>query len=67
MGDERIPDLGAHRVQADCRERIERDFVFDLRVEDALLLALAAYIVVDAGRRLLGFGAEARESTVGTS
>jgi len=28
--DECTPDLGAHRVQADCRERIERDFVFDM-------------------------------------
>jgi divalent metal cation (Fe/Co/Zn/Cd) transporter len=35
------------------------------RIAGALLLALAAYIVVDVGRRLLGFGAEARESTVG--
>jgi len=35
------------------------------RIAGALLLALAAYIVVDAGRRLLGFGAEARESIVG--
>jgi divalent metal cation (Fe/Co/Zn/Cd) transporter len=35
------------------------------RIAGALLLALAVYIVVDAGRRLLGFGAEARESTVG--
>lgn len=35
------------------------------RVAGGLLLALAAYIVVDAGRRLLGFGAEARESILG--
>jgi divalent metal cation (Fe/Co/Zn/Cd) transporter len=35
------------------------------RIAGALLLALAAYIAVDAGRRLLGFGAEARESIVG--
>ncbi|HEU4430835.1 MAG TPA: hypothetical protein VFT98_18895, partial [Myxococcota bacterium] len=35
------------------------------RIAGALLLALAAYIVADAGRRLLGFGAEARESVVG--
>jgi divalent metal cation (Fe/Co/Zn/Cd) transporter len=35
------------------------------RIAGTLLLALAAYIVVDAGRRLLGFGTEARESLVG--
>jgi divalent metal cation (Fe/Co/Zn/Cd) transporter len=35
------------------------------RIAGALLLGLAVYIVVDAGRRLFGFGAEARESTVG--
>jgi len=31
----------------------------------ALLLVLAAYIAIDAGRRLAGFGAEARPSLVG--
>jgi divalent metal cation (Fe/Co/Zn/Cd) transporter len=35
------------------------------RIAGGLLLALATYIVIDAGRRLVGFGAEARESTVG--
>lgn len=35
------------------------------RIAGALLLALALYIIVDAGRRLLGFGAEARESWLG--
>jgi len=35
------------------------------RIAGTLLLALAVYIVIDAGRRLLGFGAEARESLVG--
>jgi predicted Co/Zn/Cd cation transporter (cation efflux family) len=35
------------------------------RIAGALLLGLAVYIVVDAGRRLLGFGAEARESLLG--
>jgi cation diffusion facilitator family transporter len=43
-------------------ERLERRAG---RIAGALLLALAAYIVVDAGRRLLGFGAEATESVVG--
>jgi divalent metal cation (Fe/Co/Zn/Cd) transporter len=35
------------------------------RTAGALLLGLAAYIVIDAGRRLLGFGAEPRESLLG--
>lgn len=35
------------------------------RVAGALLLALAAYIALDAGRRLLGFGHPAEESRVG--
>jgi divalent metal cation (Fe/Co/Zn/Cd) transporter len=35
------------------------------RIAGALLLGLAVYIVIDAGRRLLGLGAEARESRLG--
>lgn len=35
------------------------------RIAGTLLLGLAAYIVIDAGRRLFGFGAEARESLLG--
>jgi divalent metal cation (Fe/Co/Zn/Cd) transporter len=35
------------------------------RVAGGLLLALALYIVLDAGRRLLGFGAHAEESHLG--
>ena len=35
------------------------------KIAGALLLGLAAYIIVDAGRRLFGFGAEAQESKVG--
>lgn len=35
------------------------------RVAGGLLLALAAYIIIDAGRRLLGYGEEAQESIVG--
>ncbi len=35
------------------------------KIAGALLLGLAAYILVDAGRRLLGFGPEAKESPVG--
>lgn len=43
-------------------ERIER---LASRVAGALLLLLAGYIAIDAGRRLLGFGQEARESVLG--
>ena len=35
------------------------------RIAGALLLGLAVYIVIDAGRRLLGYGEEAQESHVG--
>jgi divalent metal cation (Fe/Co/Zn/Cd) transporter len=43
-------------------ERLERRAA---RIAGGLLLALAVYITIDAGRRLLGFGGEARESFVG--
>jgi len=46
----------------EATERIERTTA---RIAGGLLLVLAAYIVVDAGRRLLGFGREAEESLVG--
>lgn len=35
------------------------------KIAGALLLGLSAYIIIDAGRRLLGYGTEALESTVG--
>lgn len=35
------------------------------RVAGLLLVVLAAYVLLEAGRRLLGFGAQARESPVG--
>ncbi|MFN8549278.1 MAG: cation transporter [Candidatus Eisenbacteria bacterium] len=35
------------------------------RIAGALLLILAAYLAIDAGCRLLGFGEEARESALG--
>lgn len=46
-------------------ERIERLEHGAGRIAGGLLLGLAVYVVIDAGRRLLGFGAEARESVVG--
>ena len=47
---------------AEANERFER---IASRAAGTLLLLLAAYIAIDAGRRLLGFGTEARESLVG--
>lgn len=46
-------------------ERIEHLEQRAGRIAGTLLLGLAVYIVIDAGRRLLGFGAEAQESLVG--
>jgi divalent metal cation (Fe/Co/Zn/Cd) transporter len=46
-------------------ERAERAERSASRVAGALLMALAVYILLDAGRRLLGLGPEAGESLVG--
>lgn len=46
-------------------ERIEQMEHRAGRIAGTLLLGLAVYIVIDAGRRLLGFGAEAQESRIG--
>jgi cation diffusion facilitator family transporter len=47
------------------RERIERIEKTTSQIAGALLLALAAYILVDAGARLLGYGDRAEETLVG--
>ncbi len=46
-------------------ERIERIEKTTSRIAGSLLLALAAYILVDAGARLLGYGARAEQTLVG--
>jgi divalent metal cation (Fe/Co/Zn/Cd) transporter len=46
-------------------ERAERLERIAGRVAGGLLLGLAGYIVIDAGRRLLGFGEEAQASRIG--
>jgi len=46
-------------------ERAERLERLAGQVAGGLLLGLAVYIVIDAGRRLLGFGAEAETSRIG--
>jgi divalent metal cation (Fe/Co/Zn/Cd) transporter len=50
---------GADEERAEALERRTR------RIAGGLLLGLAAYIAVDAGRRLVGYGAEAQESRLG--
>lgn len=47
---------------AEASERLER---IASKIAGVLLLLLAAYVTIDAGRRLLGFGVEARESFLG--
>ena len=54
-------ELGGHADEA-AVERMERRAG---RIAGALLLFLATYIVIDAGRRLLGYGEEAQESRAG--
>ena len=55
-----------HRFLAELRGTgRQRDEPRATRVAGTLLLVLAAYITLDAGRRLLGFGDQAEESTVG--
>jgi divalent metal cation (Fe/Co/Zn/Cd) transporter len=46
-------------------EKIERLEQTTSRIAGVLLLALAAYILIDAGARLLGYGARAEETLVG--
>jgi divalent metal cation (Fe/Co/Zn/Cd) transporter len=58
------------RLRAELRGPADHEMVERMerragRMAGALLLGLAAYILVDAGRRLLGHGPEARESLVG--
>jgi cation diffusion facilitator family transporter len=57
--------LRAELTGGDDPERIERLEHRAARVVGSILFALALYIVIDAGRRLLGFGEEARESRLG--
>ena len=51
-----------HGASAERTERLERTAA---RVAGSLLLILAVYVVIDAGRRLLGYGEEAGESIPG--
>jgi cation diffusion facilitator family transporter len=57
--------LRAELTGGEDPERLERIERRAARVAGSMLLALAVYIVIDAGRRLLGFGEEARESRLG--
>jgi divalent metal cation (Fe/Co/Zn/Cd) transporter len=51
-----------HGRSSQRMERVERTAS---RAAGALLLLLALYLVIDAGRRLVGFGGEARASAIG--
>jgi divalent metal cation (Fe/Co/Zn/Cd) transporter len=58
------------RLQAELSGRADEERAERLehragRIAGGLLLGLAVYIVIDAGRRLLGFGAAAEESRIG--
>src|SRR4029453_4607661 len=58
------------RLRAELVGRLDKEHAEALerrggRLAGALLLGLAAYIIIDAGRRLLGYGVEARESVIG--
>ncbi|MBI1314421.1 cation transporter [bacterium] len=53
------------RGRAETDERAEQIERRAGRIAGTVLLILAAYIVIDAGRRLFGFGAEAEESVPG--
>jgi cation diffusion facilitator family transporter len=57
--------LRAELTGVDDPEHLERIERRASRVAGAILMALAVYIVIDAGRRLLGLGEEARESRLG--
>lgn len=52
-------------LRGQAPERVAQVERATARIAGALLLALAAYLTVDAARRLLGFGAEAEKSGVG--
>lgn len=54
--------LELHGESSEHSERAERRAS---KIAGTLLLALAFYIAFDAGRRLLGYGPDARESVVG--
>lgn len=47
---------------AESAERLERTAA---KIAGGLLLCLAAYLVIDAGRRLAGFGSPAEQSVIG--
>jgi cation diffusion facilitator family transporter len=57
--------LRAELTGGDDPEHLERIEHRAARMTGAILLALAVYIVIDAGRRLLGLGEEAQESRLG--
>jgi cation diffusion facilitator family transporter len=47
------------------KERVEKAEAWSARITGTLLLILAAFLLIDSSRRLLGFGAEPESSRVG--
>lgn len=54
-----------HELKNDSVESAEKAEKLASKVAGSILLLLAVYIVIDAGRRLLGFGGEAEKSWIG--
>jgi cation diffusion facilitator family transporter len=55
----------SHELNNDSTESAERAEKLAAKIAGSILLLLAAYIVIDAGRRLFGFGGEAEKSWLG--
>ncbi|MBP9090953.1 cation diffusion facilitator family transporter [bacterium] len=55
----------AHELNNDSTDGAERAEKLAAKIAGSILLLLAAYIVIDAGRRLFGFGGEAEKSWLG--
>lgn len=55
----------SHELKNDSVESAEKAEKLASKIAGTILLLLAAYIVIDAGRRLFGFGGEAEKSWLG--
>lgn len=55
----------AQELKSNEAGKVENAEILASRIAGTILLLLAAYIVVDAGRRLFGFGGEAEKSLLG--
>jgi cation diffusion facilitator family transporter len=55
----------SHELKNDSVESADKAEKWASKIAGTILLLLAVYIVIDAGRRLLGFGGEAEKSWLG--